>query len=951
MRNGPDRVRLIDPHRQLPSRLCWWILIRCSSKLVNPGQRRRSWATGCLLDRIELSQSLCEHVSRLKGLPRDADKARKPTTAENDAMFEDHYQIFGVSRDASQDEIKKAYYALARECHPDLHPNDKDARARFQRIQLAFDVLGDSVRREKYNKQYDAHFRKEPPPPPRNAESNTPTMADSPPVAAFTVARTRSRRQRSAGAEIVRILLGGLVGITIAWSVLWYGFSMDIFGVMQPRDDRTAKSLAQSGPSVLPESEPMPRNVKSGSVPKEPPQIESKPSAQTGEELATNPLKAKSSDRNTESPSAEPPKLSEVSDLPSDSMDTDFSPLAARTIDELRDEVEQLKAELAQVTRTRLVTSRIPTEAVEFQGHRYQAIQTPMTKHLAQEHCESLGGHLVRIESPAEHDFVWGLVQHEKGQEYLVDGADEGTEGKWVFSTGQPITCINWDKTSSIVEPDNFEGREHAMVIRSHSGTIADCSAGTRLAFICEWDLGSETVAGHPVQELSKIQRKAIPPAEIIAKAASTVRQVFAAEYAAAKKPLEKTDFATKLLQVGLDTNDDLASRYVVIRSARNIAMEAGDVDLAFRAMDALYDSFEIDLLAEQAQLVADLAEASLTDKELAKLKPRVAYLRQQAFSADNYSIAGRMNQIARVLGKRKKDDELNQNVDRWDSRLETASSDFGFEQEALKTLNATPDDPGANSKVGRYRCLVKGEWKSGLPYLAKCDDPVLRELASQDLAGVSPEKDELALADGWWSFASTAKDTVKAGALARAGFWYARALEKTNGLTRRKVELQLGEIKSAIGAWGDSVTVPSATSQGQSENPTSPATADLTNAVGMGSKLIPADSVNLGANDGSSVEKSRKPRTTNEVADSERRYWAYDGGYYFKTVGSDWVERVGILSNMFVETERTKDYVEIKQHLNGVLIRMFNGQMLIKNARERDFKHSRNGKWVPVPK
>ena len=63
----------------------------------------------------------------------------------------DYYQILGVTRNASEKEIKQAYRRLARKHHPDLNPNDKSAEAKFKEINAAYEVLSDPGKRKKYD--------------------------------------------------------------------------------------------------------------------------------------------------------------------------------------------------------------------------------------------------------------------------------------------------------------------------------------------------------------------------------------------------------------------------------------------------------------------------------------------------------------------------------------------------------------------------------------------------------------------------------------------------------------------------------------------------------------------------------------------------------------------------------------------------------------------------------
>jgi len=65
--------------------------------------------------------------------------------------YKDYYKILGVSKDASKEEIKRAYRKLAKKYHPDLNPGNKEAQERFKEINEAYEVLSDDNKRRQYD--------------------------------------------------------------------------------------------------------------------------------------------------------------------------------------------------------------------------------------------------------------------------------------------------------------------------------------------------------------------------------------------------------------------------------------------------------------------------------------------------------------------------------------------------------------------------------------------------------------------------------------------------------------------------------------------------------------------------------------------------------------------------------------------------------------------------------
>lgn len=92
--------------------------------------------------------------------------------------FIDYYKILEIDKNATSEDIKKAYRKLARKFHPDLNPNDKEAHKKFQAINEANEVLSDPEKRKKYDQygkdwQHAEHFEKQRQHPPHQESYTT----------------------------------------------------------------------------------------------------------------------------------------------------------------------------------------------------------------------------------------------------------------------------------------------------------------------------------------------------------------------------------------------------------------------------------------------------------------------------------------------------------------------------------------------------------------------------------------------------------------------------------------------------------------------------------------------------------------------------------------------------------------------------------------------------------
>lgn len=297
-------------------------------------------------------------------------------------------------------------------------------------------------------------------------------------------------------------------------------------------------------------------------------------------------------------------------------------------------------------------------------------------------------------------------------------------------------------------------------------------------------------------------RRLIVPGDEARSAAMKVAREAFSADVKAAKSAATKSAVAKKMLRTAKDSKATPPDWYVLLDLARTTAAAIPDVDTALEAVEQMKSAFAIDSLDLAADTINKLAAAtSLPDDRTALLKAAQAVL-GQCVSADRYAVASDVIKVGLTEAKKSRSVTTVRNWQALSKRINSLSTAWSEAASALKVLKNKPDDPAANLAVGTYQCFDKGNWKSGLPLLAKSSDTQVSNLASRDLVGAQDPAAQLKLGDAWWELAER-RDSQAEQIRARAAFWYRQAEPALAGLERIKVEHRINVAQTLANAFG----------------------------------------------------------------------------------------------------------------------------------------------------
>jgi hypothetical protein len=274
---------------------------------------------------------------------------------------------------------------------------------------------------------------------------------------------------------------------------------------------------------------------------------------------------------------------------------------------------------------------------------------------------------------------------------------------------------------------------------------------------------------------------------------AELIRQLYAEEYAGAKKISERCAFAEKLLAQATESRDGV-ERFVLLRVAREMAIEAGDAEKVFLAIDRMASDYRVDPWQMKREAAASLTETIKFAAQHKALAEALLRLIDEMTGSDAYDSTAELVEMAEAPALKCREAAVRQEVATQKERLERLTRAYGEIRTALATLDRKPADPQANLAVGIYHCFHKGDWQRGLSMLALGENDPIATLAWNELKGPVSPSEKLDLADGWWEAADQQAKSVKAAIQEHAAGWYRSALPGLAASERQRVEARLRE-------------------------------------------------------------------------------------------------------------------------------------------------------------
>jgi hypothetical protein len=283
--------------------------------------------------------------------------------------------------------------------------------------------------------------------------------------------------------------------------------------------------------------------------------------------------------------------------------------------------------------------------------------------------------------------------------------------------------------------------------------------------------------------------------------------KAFSAELAAAKMPDARRQLAQRIIKQAAETEDNVALAYALYRQAADLAEAAGDLDLAWQAIDELARAFAVDEVALRQQSLTEVGKGAKSPEQARERVDDACRLMAAALAASQGMMVKKVAAQAQSFAKRSKDGALIKEIAIRMRDANKLAAELDAVAAARDKLKAMPDDPDANFTVGRYEICAAGDWEQALPKLAKGSDAEWKKLAGDDLmlsSASATVEQKTAAADGWLAMAEKEVWPARHYLRMRATEWLRRAWPSLSGKNRTEAHQRLKTLLAVDDGWPD---------------------------------------------------------------------------------------------------------------------------------------------------
>ena len=298
--------------------------------------------------------------------------------------------------------------------------------------------------------------------------------------------------------------------------------------------------------------------------------------------------------------------------------------------------------------------------------------------------------------------------------------------------------------------------------------------------------------------------RLTVPSTEEQEPVSEIIREVYGGQYEAITSNTARVEFIQEMFETAKGPTDS-TEKYVLLRVARDAAIQNCCADLAVEIIDAMTEVFELERREMRLAALTSITQNARYTYQAKQAAEHLTPMIQAMIDADELETAQQALTVLDTAARKASDRNLLVEYRRLKEQVDQLAPAFAQLTEMLSVLESASDDPEANQVVGEYYCFLKNDWTKGLPHLAKSSDPTLSELAQIDL-NASEYNDWLNdSGDRWWAYAQTVEEPIQSAAKKRAALIYLQIVDNATGLakvryTHRIAESGLDETDSTIG-------------------------------------------------------------------------------------------------------------------------------------------------------